>query len=540
MHQIRPEDCPAGNGGETTETSAPPIAFELAAAYEAGLIGPETFEWASVKSTDVQLACANGAIKDANEKRDAIARFTQLCASDTPEFGLVPILVKRLSEIHPSPENDELYSPVRDDDPEIIALAESIRKYGIQEPLVITTDNFILSGHRRYAAARLAGLDTVKCRVEDVIHNGHRDEIVKRLREYNRQREKSFDEKMREIAVESDPDEAYTTLVKARRARSRVAAAPMVLVGKIKRSQISPAAGPMMAAIQRVLEERRDFWPLSDRVIHYALLNDPPLRHASKPGSKYRNTHQYYKTLTNLLTRARLEELIPWEAIGDETRPVITWDVHRELSPFVRREVDGFLDGYYRDLMQSQPNHIEITGEKNTVQGILRPLASEFCIPLTLGRGYCSIDPRHEMAERFRKSGKEKLVILLLSDFDPDGQEISQSFAKSMRDDFDIAKIHPVKVALTGEQVQQFELPPMMTAKETSVNYEKFTTEHGNAVFELEALTPQQIQQVLREAIESVLDTDAFNREVEAEKQDALKIAALRTRSKTAFSGVAA
>ena len=73
--------------------------------------------------------------------------------------------------------------------------------------------------------------------------------------------------------------------------------------------------------------------------------------------------------------------------------------------------------------MQSQPNHIEIVGEKNTIAPIIRPVAAGFSIPTTIGRGYCSLRPRYDIAERFRKSGKDRLLLLILTDFDPDGQE---------------------------------------------------------------------------------------------------------------------
>lgn len=52
----------------------------------------------------------------------------------------------RLRDIHPSPENDKLYAPVNPDAPSIIALAKSIRKHGLREPIVVTLDCFILSG----------------------------------------------------------------------------------------------------------------------------------------------------------------------------------------------------------------------------------------------------------------------------------------------------------------------------------------------------------------------------------------------------------
>jgi ParB-like chromosome segregation protein Spo0J len=70
-----------------------------------------------------------------------------------------------LNEITPSHENQQLYRPVTPDDAETIALAESIRERGVLEPLVISSDNYIVSGHRRHCAARLAGLLEVPCRV---------------------------------------------------------------------------------------------------------------------------------------------------------------------------------------------------------------------------------------------------------------------------------------------------------------------------------------------------------------------------------------
>ena len=101
--------------------------------------------------------------------------------------------------------------------------------------------------------------------------------------------------------------------------------------------------------------------------------------------------------------------------------------------------------------MQSQPNHIEIVGEKNTVGGIIKPVAAKYCIPMTTGRGYCSLRPRYDMQQRFLKSGKEKLIVLFLTDFDPDGEEIAHSFVRSMRDDFDVP-VEGVKVALTAHR----------------------------------------------------------------------------------------
>jgi len=103
--------------------------------------------------------------------------------------------------IRPSPENEKLYRPVDPDDPEVKALADSIREHGVQEPLVVTRDCWIISGHRRYVAARLAGLQRVPCRVHPIRREDHPDQFIRLLREFNRQRVKSLNEKVREEVV---------------------------------------------------------------------------------------------------------------------------------------------------------------------------------------------------------------------------------------------------------------------------------------------------------------------------------------------------
>lgn len=443
------------------------------------------------------------------------------------QTSLKTVVMRWIDDISASPENDKLYRPIDPNDPEIIALADSIEQHGIREPLVVTKDDWILSGHRRHAAAKLAGLDKVPCRVEPIDKYKNHDRFIELLREYNRQRDKTADEKLREEMVTVNPDEAYRALIEHRKEKELVAAPAFKIVGNKRRSKISDAKRPMLDAILGIIKARRRLWPLSDRTVHYALLNDPPLRHASKPNSTYENNPDCYGDLCDLLTRGRLEGYIPWEAIGDETRPVVIWDVHQDTRGFIRRELDNFLKGYWRDLMQSQPNQIEIVGEKNTLLSTLRPVAEQYCIPLTVGRGYASLAPRRAMAERYRKSGKAKLILMMASDFDPDGEEISHSFARSMRDDFGI-DVHPIKVAITAEQVKRFNLLPVMEAKKTSSNHAKFVAKHGQNVWEVEALPPEVLQAELRAAIDSVIDVAAFNAELEREKQDAAFLAGVR------------
>lgn len=203
----------------------------------------------------------------------------------------------------------------------------------------------------------------------------------------------------------------------------------------------------------------------------------------------------------------------------------------------MRRELDVMFRGYRRNLQRSQPNHIELLVEKNTVEPIVRPIASRYSIPITSGRGFCSLPPRAAMADRFRRSGKPCLVILFVTDFDPDGEEIAHSFARSMRDDFGIDDLEPIKVALTFRQVTERRLPANLVAKESSSRYAAFVERYGRDVFELEALAPAALQRIVQEGIDDVLDTDAFNDELDAEREEAVYLDGLRQRARLALRG---
>ena len=75
---------------------------------------------------------------------------------------------------------------------------ENVRAFGILEPIVIKADGTIISGHRRWRAATAIGLEAVPVRV--VAFADTLDERQAIL-DYNRQREKTFSQRMREGEV---------------------------------------------------------------------------------------------------------------------------------------------------------------------------------------------------------------------------------------------------------------------------------------------------------------------------------------------------
>ena len=71
------------------------------------------------------------------------------------------IIYKKLDEIKPYANNP------RNNDNAVDALAESIKKFGFKQPIVIDTDNEIIAGHTRLKAAKKLGYEDVPCILAD-------------------------------------------------------------------------------------------------------------------------------------------------------------------------------------------------------------------------------------------------------------------------------------------------------------------------------------------------------------------------------------
>ena len=427
-------------------------------------------------------------------------------------------------------ENDLLYDRFGIANLDDHELTISIRDKGIQEPLTLSEDGVLLSGHRRFAAAKYLGLTTVPTRTV-AVHFNSMDEPSRlaTLRLYNQQREKSPTERIKEKLLDINPQKAYSELLTKRNALLRMKGADKanVHLGAVKR-RAKITTLQFLDAVKGVIADNKEYWPLTDRRVHYLLLNNPPLRHDKKPGSKYVNDKASYKAVTNLLLRARLTGDIPWQAIEDSTRPIQLGGGWSTFEEFVADETDDFLTRYSRNLMQGQPRHIEIMLEKNALRTVIEAVARNYCIPVTTGRGFSSLSPRYDLWKRFKQSGKTQLVLLMLTDFDPDGEEIASSFARSLRDDFGLTSVHALKVALTAQDVRDHDLPSDVQAKVSSPNYQKFVKKYGSKVVELDAAPVEFLQSKLRDAIHSVIDVDEFNAQGRLKQEDAANIDAHR------------
>jgi len=387
----------------------------------------------------------------------------------------------------------------------------------------------------------LAGLEEVPVKIHPISREEDPEGFLNLLVESNSQRIKNVTELLHESVIKLDPKTAHDQIVndrieKQKRNREKLSVIDPVSSGQ--RYKLSKAKMPMVHAINRILDAQEEYWPLSARQVHYRLLGpNAPLKHASKPNSRYVNDLKSYRAVTDVLTRGRLEGLIPWEAFDDETRPIDLNEAFNSPAEFFRQELKNFLTGYWRNRQQSQPNHIEIVIEKLTVRTILSQVSSEYTLPVTTSRGMGTTVPKKKLVDRFRRSQKRKLTFLVVSDLDPAGDTIAEDLMKSFKRDYGIMNIEAFKVALTIEQVRQFNLQPSMEAKEKSPGYKAFIERYGIAdAYELEAMEPSDLIDLLRSAINNVMDIDQYNQELASEESDSARIVAIQQKARQFFN----
>jgi hypothetical protein len=228
-----------------------------------------------------------------------------------------------------------------------------------------------------------------------------------------------------------------------------------------------------------------------------------------------------------------------WPKFPDSRRPVELNAAFKHTSQFFNQQFKSFLNGYWRDRLQSQPYHIEIWAEKLTVQTILQEVAREFTMPLTISRGTNTLSPKKAVRDRYLWKQKKGLKLLVVTDLDPAGETIAEDLVKSFKRDFGLRNIEAFKVALTVHQVDEFDLEPSMEAKETSPTYDAFVEKYGiTDAYELEAMDPGDLAETLKSAIEDALDIDLYNQELQAEGADSTKIIAVQQKTAEFFKSL--
>jgi hypothetical protein len=149
-------------------------------------------------------------------------------------------------------------------------------------------------------------------------------------------------------------------------------------------------------------------------------------------------------------------------------------------------------------------------------------------VPFTANKGYSSQSAMYEASKRFlaaAEDGRECFVIYL-GDHDPSGIDMSRDveerldlFVKtSMNRCDEIGPNEPSavtmkRVALNMAQVRELN-PPENPAKITDSRAEGYIARFGVSSWELDAIEPRQLAQIVTTAIEEIMDVEKFKKNV--------------------------
>lgn len=232
----------------------------------------------------------------------------------------------------------------------------------------------------------------------------------------------------------------------------------------------------------------------------------------------YENTQANYKRLGNILDAARKAGLVDWEAIEDRTRilrRVDVWDGPEKALERIR-------DNFKLDPWDEQPTlrRVEVWVEKDAAVGIVQPTCDDLRVPYFSCRGYSSSSGLYDAGKRlaaYHAAGYET-VVLYLGDHDPSGVQMTEV----SEDRVNMYARHQIdfrRIALTLPQIEEHNPPPNFvkeTDSRTKWYIDRFETED---CWELDALSPKTVDQIIRDQIEPLIDREAWDKTLATEEE---------------------
>jgi hypothetical protein len=244
--------------------------------------------------------------------------------------------------------------------------------------------------------------------------------------------------------------------------------------------RIDPITYKRINTINKLLDI---YGKMTRRQIYYKLSDNTTLKLNS-------DLHKRERQIGYVLKLGRIRKLISMEKIVDRSRPSYGFDTW--LS---KDEIQQHLSKYFKlDYWQYSNNRIEIWSEKDALSQIIYEIAEPYRVPVRVTRGNLSISCKYHW------SGD--ITVLYVGDFDPSGLWIDISLQK-----YELLKVQNFRrLALLPEHLEGL---PSVPLKRKDPHLKWYKKKYGvNVGWELDALPPDQLQSLIKEAIEEYIDFD--------------------------------
>lgn len=262
------------------------------------------------------------------------------------------------------------------------------------------------------------------------------------------------------------------------------------------------------------------------------------------------NTKSSYKRLSNVLVQARKNGTFTWDFLEDRVRYALRnfsdgyvrdseperleiFCRHRvreiDLSKMIDSELRYFIEGEI-GYWAKQPVVPEIWIEKDALATTVQNWVRDLSVNIRVNRGYSSWTFIYENVRELKEILREhdRIVILYCGDLDPSGMDIQRFLYDALSYFGMVGKVDLIRLAVTPEQVEQYQLPPRPEDAETIAKLRRDPRSKSykhDYVVELDALVafvPSEFRRILREAINSYHDEKIYV-QVQKETDEILK-----------------
>lgn len=214
------------------------------------------------------------------------------------------------------------------------------------------------------------------------------------------------------------------------------------------------------------------------------------------------NTERSYKRLGSIVNDARMAGLIDWDAIEDRTR----WLREEPHWESVASVISSCAAQFKVDRWANQKFRPEVWIEKDALIGVIEGVCIELDVPYFACRGYVSQSEQWRAGMRHRRwvDAGQQPIVFHLGDHDPSGIDMTRDNQSRLRTFCGgrWAEVH--RLALNMSQVEEHRPPPNPT-KLTDARAAGYVEEFGHSSWELDALEPRMIAQLVRDAVEELI-----------------------------------
>jgi hypothetical protein len=222
------------------------------------------------------------------------------------------------------------------------------------------------------------------------------------------------------------------------------------------------------------------------------------------------NNLRAYKNVVAALTDWRRKKQLRVDAFEDRTRGMNRLDVGWRsddpkgwLHAWLNKAVDESR-AYRLARWYGQENRVVVAVEKQALEGPFTAVCEELSVGLAVCRGYPSLSFLREIAGSLERGDPQRAgrnnVVLYFGDFDPSGLNIPDTIERDLAEFFG-QSFEFVRVALTRAQIDARDLPPA-PVKRTDSRANGFVSEHGEEVYELDAIEPRDLQHIIRTSVD--------------------------------------